>query len=93
MPPSQQKYEIEKKGTWLYNSQTVKVSIVKQNWDSFFEEGYDDTPELDESGEAYYVIWGEFQDIIYANRSKTCLSLDEALTLANGSLDQPISWD
>lgn len=93
MLPSQRKYEIEKKGTWLYNSQTAKVSIVKQNWDSFFEEGYDDTPELNESGEAYYVIWGEFQDIIYANRSRTCLSLDEALTLASGSLDQPISWD
>ena len=87
-------YDIVKKGKWLYNSSVYKsIFIIKQNWDFFYEEGYDDdAPDLNENGEAFYVIMGAYHDIKYANRSQTCLSLEEAMKLAKDKILSNIEW-
>lgn len=83
---------IEKTGIWFYDSVAQKVFIIKQNWDFFFEDGNDKNPDLNDAGEAHYVIWGGFQDILYANRSRTCLSLEEACSHADNLLSGRIDW-
>ena len=87
------KYRIEKIGLWKTESGSNTVYILKQNWDFYFEEGYDDAPDLNEAGEAFYVIWGDFQDVLYANRSKTCLSMPEAIKLAEDMYPGKVIWN
>ena len=59
--------EIVKSGTWLYDGQVPhEVWIVRQNFDYFYEEGFEDNPEsLNEHGHAsedfklgHYPIFG-----------------------------------
>lgn len=72
----------------------VSVKILKQNWDFYYDEGYDDeAPDLNEQGIAYYVIYGAYDDISYANRSRTCLSESEAIQFAEQSLHTKINWE
>lgn len=87
------KVEIIKKGYWLYNNDVRKpIEICKQNWDFYYEEGYEnEPPDLNELGEAYYVLFDDYTDIRYANRSHTCLSLNEAVELAENKADR-ITW-
>jgi hypothetical protein len=87
------KYRIEKIGLWKTESGSNTVYILKQNWDFYFEEGYDDAPDLNEAGESFYVIWGDFQDVLYANRSKTCLSMPEAIKLAEDMYPGKVIWN
>lgn len=85
---------IVKSGYWYYDNEVKKnIQICKQNWDFYFEEEYDDgTPDLNEEGEAFYVIYDDYEDIRYANRSRTCLSLNEAIKLAESTIEI-IYWD
>ena len=69
------------------------VSILKQNWDFFYEKGYDDgEPDLDKNGYAYYVLYGEYDNLLSANRSQTCVSIEEAMKLAEHTLNIKIEW-
>ena len=71
-----------------------KVLILKQNWDFYFEEGYTKgLPCLNESGDAFYVIYDSFDDLTTANRSKTCLTLNEAIKLAEKMISFQIVWE
>ena len=77
---------IVKRGTWLYDDAVRKaVVIIEQNWDLYHEEWYDDPPDLDENGLAYYVGYPE-------PNSRTCLSIEEAVNLATTTITGPIVW-
>ena len=65
----------------------MSVRILVQNWDYYWEEGYDpDPPDLNAVGQAYYVLYEE------RARSRTCHSLGEAVTLAEETVG-PITWN
>ena len=83
------------KGIWNYAEDVNKpIEVIKQNWDFYYEDGYEDEPpDLNDNGEAYYVIFGEYSDIRYANRSRTCLSIEEALSLAKEKTNDKITWE
>ena len=89
------KHESILKGKWFYPSQVEKpIEIIKQNWDFFYEEGYDDDdPDLNDDGEVYYILFGEYDDIRYANRSHSCLSLGEAINLVKEKTGNNITWN
>ena len=87
--------KVLKSGTWLYDSQVEKtILIIRQNWDYYYEEGYDsDLPDLNEAGEAYYLVYdGPDESGNYHPNSKTCLSLEEALRLAEETIVSEIRW-
>lgn len=88
------KTEIILKGFWWYDDLIKKpIEIIKQNWDFYFEEGYDeDKPDLNDKGEVYYVIWDDYYDIRYANRSQSFLSIDEALQFIKENIKGKIVW-
>lgn len=88
------KTEIVKKGFWLYDNEIKKpIEIIKQNWVFYYEDGYDDElPDVNENGEAFYVLFDEYSDIRYANRSQTCFSLIEAVELAESKV-RNIVWE
>jgi hypothetical protein len=52
----------------------------------------DATPELNGDNEAYYVLYDGYKDIRFAERSRTCLSLPEALVLARETILTAILW-
>jgi len=75
------KVEVMRRGTWLYDGLIpMQVCILKQNWDIWYEEGYDtEPPYLNESGEVYYPAYGgQASDGTYS-RSGPYLSLEEAV--------------
>ncbi len=97
------KAEVVKVGTWLYDENVeMSVRIIRQNWDYYYEEGYDDEPpRLNSEGHAYYVDYGApippkpgnpYQQVGYPSRSRTCLSLEEALELAHQGVPSEITW-
>ena len=90
--------ETVKSGVWLYGG-TVEMSlrIIRQTWDQHFENGYDrGKPSIGEDGWAYYVVYGD--DVTgkeprhYSNTSRTCLSLEEAVALAESTIQGRIEW-
>ena len=87
--------KVIKSGTWLYDGQVEKfVLIIKQNWDYYYDEGYDtDPPDLNEAGDAYYLVYDspDEQGSFYT-QSKTCLSLQEAIRLAEETIVGDICW-
>ena len=87
--------KVIKKGTWLYDDTIpTRVEIIKQNWDYYFEEGYDDLPpDLNENGEAFYVIFGEYSNLVDAKHSQTCFSENEAFELAEKISQGNIKWE
>jgi hypothetical protein len=95
--------KIIKVGTWLYDGKVENsVRILQQNWDSYYEEGYSDgPPDLNAEGHAFYVVYGAPLSAEpgslratdhYGSRSRTCLSLEEAVKLAETTLVGPVSW-
>lgn len=63
------------------------VWIVRQNWDFYHEEFYDEGPDLDTEGHAYYVLAGpNANPDEHSWRSRTCLTMQDAVGLAVESL-------
>src|SRR3989337_1861006 len=83
------------RGTWTY-AENVQghVWVIKQKSDFYHEEGFDpDPPDLNDEGNAFYVLYGLHADIHQlATRSKTCLSLDEAIKEAERVLAR-VNWE
>jgi hypothetical protein len=73
----------------------MRVRILVQNWDYYFEEEFDpDPPSLSHEGLAYYVVYGEPSERgEYHSRSRTCLSIGEAMSVAEATVQQRIQWE
>jgi hypothetical protein len=87
-----EKAEIVKSGTWLYDKQIpYEVWIVKQNFDYFYEEGFEDEPErLNENG-------GLFQGLLAADGRRHLLgsafTLEETVAKTEATLQHRVEWD
>jgi hypothetical protein len=85
--------QIVKFGTWLYDGQIVhEVWIVKQNFDFYYDEGFEDAPEdLNEDGEVFQVVVardGKLKSVGLAFHSS-----EEAVAKAHQTIPQGIDWD
>jgi hypothetical protein len=100
---SERDVTVMKTGTWLYDGQVEKpVRIIRQTWDYHYEEGYDDEPPcLNDEGYAFYAVYGEpwppepgreEWGSRWFSRSHGCLSLEEAVALAERTITSPIVW-
>ena len=88
-------HAVLKSGTWLYADEVIcDVRIIVQDWDYYFEEGFDlHPPDLNENAQAYYVQFGSpVERNAFGQRSRTCLSLEEAVKLAQEMSPSPIAW-
>lgn len=90
-------------GTWVYGGAVEKsVRVVQQNWDYYYEEGFSEgMPHLSPEGYAFYIVYGpplppetgsEYCFEGYLSRSRTCLSREDAIRLAEKTIDGPITW-
>lgn len=85
--------QIVKSGTWLYDGQVVhEVWIVKQNFDFYYDEGFEDAPEdLNEDGEVFQVVVardGKVKSVWPAFHSA-----EEAVAKAHQITPHGIEWD
>jgi len=86
--------KIIEKGFWKRDDQFYNLYIIEQNWDYFYEDRYDnEPPDLNENDLAYYIIYGDFIEVKNANRSRTCLSKDEAIDVAESTILYKINWE
>ena len=94
--------KVVKVGTWLYDGDVeMSVRIIRQNYDIYSGEEYDEPPYLNSEGYCYYVVYGApippepgrpDQLVRYLSYSRTCLSIEEAMNLAPQSLPSAITW-
>ena len=86
------KAEIVKSGTWLYGDMVeYEIWIVKQNFQYDHEEEYDNSEELNQSGEVYKLLYANHGSVI--GSGPEYLSLGEAISAAERALKQGIDWD
>jgi hypothetical protein len=75
------------------------VRILQQNWDYYYEEDFDkEPPHLNADGLAFYVVYGAPSGsppdpATWWSRSRTCMSLDEAIQVAQEALGSSLAWD
>jgi hypothetical protein len=85
------KAQIVKSGTWAYDGTSLhEVWIVRQNFDFYDDEGYQDTSCVSPDETVFQVLYaydGEKQSV-----SRVCRSLEEAITLAEETCSK-ITWD
>jgi len=85
--------EIVKSGTWLYDNQVPhEVWIVRQNFDYYYEEGYEDGPEiLNPDGELFHIVFafkGTVRSVVPAK-----MTIQEAVSDAELRLQEhPLAW-
>ena len=84
--------EIVQSGTWLYGGEIVtEVWIVKQNFESLFEPGFNDGPEeLNGDGETFQVVIARAHQMI--SLGPATLSLLEAISAAEEVVSTKIIW-
>jgi hypothetical protein len=88
----QERAEIVKSGHWLYDGIIRReVWIVRQNFEYYYEEGFDDSERLNANGESFAVIYADDGSIIGGPSER--LTLDDAIAAAEQAIPQGIDWD
>jgi hypothetical protein len=85
--------QIVKSGTWEYDECVLhEVWIVKQNFDFYYDEGYEDAPEeLNENQEVFQVLVAKDGKVLSVGLAFP--SADEAMAKAHNMIPQGITWD
>jgi hypothetical protein len=85
--------EIVKSGTWQYDGGVGhEVWIVKQNFDFYYDEGFEDAPEdLNEDGEVFQVVVAKDGNV--RSVGLAFHSIEEAVAKAQQIIPQGIEWD
>lgn len=85
--------QIVKSGTWRYDERIVhEVWIVKQNFDFYYDEGFEDAPEdLNENGEVFQVVFAKNGNV--RSVGLAFHSIEEATAKAHTLIPQVITWD
>lgn len=85
--------QIVKSGTWLYDGQLVhEVWIVKQNFDFYYDEGFEDAPEdLNQEGEVFQIVVARDGKVMTVGIAFH--SAEEAVAKAHETIPQGIDWD
>jgi hypothetical protein len=79
-------------GRWASDGAQGYVWVVRQNWDYYHEEFYDEGPDLGPDGWAYYAVFGTKARMEeHSSRSPTCLSEAEAIQRAEGAAS--VVWE
>ncbi len=84
---------IVKSGSWLYDGLVRhEVWIVRQNFDYYFDAGFEDSPEdLNEHGELFQVVVAK--DGVVLSVMPASHSMEEAIAKAHQTIQQSIEWD
>ena len=84
---------IVKSGTWQYDGSVPhEIWIVKQNFDFYYDEGFEDEPEdLNENGEVFQVVVAKDGKVMSVGLAFH--SIEEATGKANSLIPQGIEWD
>jgi hypothetical protein len=92
MAEREERAEIVKLGTWMYDGQVKsEVWIVRQNFEYWYEPAYSDRPEeLNEDGEAFQIIFARGGEQIALGPAK--LTLTGAVSEAERLISTGISW-
>ena len=86
------KFDVLRRGRWVTGEAHGYVWIVRQDWDYYHEEFYDEGPDLNDEGWAYYALYGTVSDIgRHSSRTHTCLSEAEAIEKAESSFES-VEW-
>ena len=85
--------QIVRSGTWLYDRRVLhEIWIAKQNFDFYFDEGFEDAPEdLNENGELFQVIFAKDGRVLTVGLAFH--SAEEAIAKAHSLIPQGITWD
>jgi hypothetical protein len=84
--------QIVRHGRWKNADRNGHVWIIRQDWDYFHEDFYEEGPDLNDEGFAYYAVYGTVPEISeHASRSATCLSEAEAVERAEALLGE-VEW-
>jgi hypothetical protein len=85
--------QIVKSGTWLYDGSVVhEVWVVKQNFDFYYDEGFEDAPEnLNGDGEVFQVVVARDGKVMSVGLAFH--STEDAVAKANQIIPQGIEWD
>jgi hypothetical protein len=88
----EEKAQIVKSGTWSYDGKVMyEVWIVKQNFEYWYEEDYDETEQLNENGEKFAVLYA--LDGKHVAGDSEFFTLEEAVAAAERAVPQGIRWD
>ena len=84
--------KIVQSGTWLYAGEVLtEVWVVKQNFESGYEEDFDDRPEeLNDERETFQVVIARARQMISLGPAK--LSLLDAISAAEEVISTKINW-
>jgi hypothetical protein len=89
---NEERAEIVKSGHWTYDgSLQYEVWIVRQNFEFYYEEGFDSVERLNGDGEAFAVLCA--QDGRPIGGVSEFLSMEEAIGAAERVIPQGIQWD
>ena len=84
--------EIVKSGSWLYGEAVeYEVWIVKQNFEYYYEEGFDEAEKLNSDGEVFGVIYAQGGQIV--SSAHDFLTVGDAIAAAERAVPQGIKWD
>ena len=87
----EERAEIVKSGTWFYDGLPREVWVVRQNFEYYYEEDFDESERLNDAGESFVVLYAENGHII--GGVPEYLTLDEAISGAERAIQQGIIWD
>ncbi len=86
------RFEVIRHATWSAGSARGHVWIVRQDWDHYHEAFYDEGPDLNDEGWAYYALYGSEPAVErHTARSRTCLSEEESVRQADAFFDS-VTW-
>lgn len=84
--------EVVRSGVWLYGDLvTNEVWIVKQNFNWYYDVGFEDEPEqFNADGEVFQVVFARDSRVTTVSLSR--LSLDAAVEYAEKLIPQGVKW-
>jgi hypothetical protein len=89
---SDKQVQIVRHGRWKKGDRSGYVWIIRQNWDYFHEDFYDEGPDLNADGFAYYALYGTVPQVSeHTSRSPTCPSEADAAKRAETLLGE-VDW-
>ena len=87
-----QQAKIVKSGTWFYDfTVSYEVWIVRQNFEYWYEESFDEAERLNPDGEVFAVVNAQHGKFI--SNGGEFFTIEEATAAADSAISQSIEWD
>jgi hypothetical protein len=89
---SNQEVKVLRSGRWTSGEGHGFLWIIRQNWDHYYEDFYDEGPDLNSEGWAYYALYGTGPTVDFLGaRSQTFLSEADAIAEAEQAFER-VTW-